>query len=197
MSWWLWTIPLWLKLHQQRRGTRSWSLFVLSCNHTQHLQPCQIYPRQDECDCGRPLQGPTDPPHGVVSPSGHCPSHIQPKGLSQPRPHCQEVQHQVSNLRVTCAGQQGARHRHPSNEPMPSSSPDLDTGPQEIQPDEVLYPHSGRPKLSWFPDLLNLSKDEPMPLPVWEKMLKQPRSSMYHQNPRMLNLHAWRLSSLP
>ena len=28
----------------------------------QHLHLCQIHPRQDECDCQRPLQSRTDPP---------------------------------------------------------------------------------------------------------------------------------------
>ena len=40
-----------------------------------------------------------------------------------------------------------------------------------------------------------LAQRHPMPLPHWEKMLKQPRS-VFHQNPCMLNLHAWRLSKL-
>ena len=32
------------------------------------------------------------------------------------------------------------------------------------------------------------------PLPPWEKLLKQPKSDIYHQNPKILNLHAWKFS---
>ena len=53
------------------------------------------------------------------------------------------------------------------------------------------------PKHSWFLDLLNLSGRTSIPLPPWEKLLKQPRSDMYHQNPQVLNLYAWKLSKLP
>ena len=49
-------------------------------------------------------------------------------------------------------------------------------------------------KQIWFPDLLNLSHITSITLPPWEKMFKQPRSKVYHQNPRMLNLHSRKLS---
>jgi hypothetical protein len=51
------------------------------------------------------------------------------------------------------------------------------------------------PKQIWFPELLDLLIDTPVRLPVFSKLLKQPQSDAYHQNPTAYNLHAWRLSS--
>ncbi len=50
------------------------------------------------------------------------------------------------------------------------------------------------PTQSWFPTLLSLLVDLPLELPNWEKLLKQP-GNVYHQQPDIFRLHAWRLSS--
>ena len=49
------------------------------------------------------------------------------------------------------------------------------------------------PKQLWYPSLLNLSSVDPIPLPNMEKLLAQPRSDVFHQNPSQLHLHAWLL----
>jgi ribonuclease HI len=49
------------------------------------------------------------------------------------------------------------------------------------------------PKQSWFPTLCQLAVGKPLKLPHWEKLLKQPGSNIYHQNPQILDLHAWML----
>ena len=53
------------------------------------------------------------------------------------------------------------------------------------------------PKQLWFPLLLQLADPNPIKLPVWEKMLSQPRSGRLHQNPGLFDLHAWRLRKSP
>ena len=53
------------------------------------------------------------------------------------------------------------------------------------------------PKQEWFPDLLQLSIAFPLVLPPTAKLLKQSFSHHFHQRPRILNLHAWRLSVDP
>ena len=53
------------------------------------------------------------------------------------------------------------------------------------------------PKQPWYPALLELLIDEPIQLPTWPKLLKQPRSSVFHEAPEMMRLHAWRLSCKP
>ena len=50
------------------------------------------------------------------------------------------------------------------------------------------------PKKDWALDLLELSVEPPLRLPLWETLLVQPRTSRFHRNPLALNLHAWRLS---
>ena len=51
------------------------------------------------------------------------------------------------------------------------------------------------PQQEWFPDLLDLLVDQPVTLPLWQSLLKQPHLDRFHLNIEMLNLHAWRLSS--
>ena len=50
------------------------------------------------------------------------------------------------------------------------------------------------PKQPWYPALLELLIAQPIQLPIWPKLLKQPRSSVYHETPQRMCLHAWRLS---
>jgi hypothetical protein len=52
------------------------------------------------------------------------------------------------------------------------------------------------PRQRWFPDILELLIDYPLRLPLWSKLLKQPRSSIFHQTPSVYHLHAWKLSSV-
>ena len=50
------------------------------------------------------------------------------------------------------------------------------------------------PNQEWFPELLDLTIDFPLILPPSQRLLKQTFSHHFHQNPKNLNLHAWRLS---
>jgi hypothetical protein len=49
------------------------------------------------------------------------------------------------------------------------------------------------PRQPWFPDLLRIAKEDPLPLSLGPRDLLQPRSGVPHGNPGVLNLHAWRL----
>ena len=49
----------------------------------------------------------------------------------------------------------------------------------------------GWPGMSWFWDLVHLSLEIPLHLPVFPRLLKQPTSPVFHDNPEYLNLHAW------
>jgi hypothetical protein len=51
------------------------------------------------------------------------------------------------------------------------------------------------PEKPWYPDLLPLLVEPPVQLPLRSDLLKQPHMPVYHQNPKVLNLHAWRLSN--
>ena len=51
------------------------------------------------------------------------------------------------------------------------------------------------PQREWFPDLLDLLLEPPLPLPNRWDLLLQPHIRRFHQNLPVLRLHAWRLSS--
>ena len=47
------------------------------------------------------------------------------------------------------------------------------------------------PVMPWFWDLVQLSTEIPLQLPVSTKLLKQSHNYVFHSNPQHLNLHAW------
>ena len=51
------------------------------------------------------------------------------------------------------------------------------------------------PEKEWFADLLLLLTQPPLALPCWDKLLRQPHCSLFHQGVHALKLHAWRDSS--
>ena len=51
----------------------------------------------------------------------------------------------------------------------------------------------GWPGMPWFWDLVQLSTEIPLQLPVSRTLLKQSHNYVFHSNPQHLNLHAWYL----
>ena len=51
------------------------------------------------------------------------------------------------------------------------------------------------PSKEWFPDLLSLLTEPPVPLPQRWDLLRQPHVRKFHQHLLWLHLHAWRLCS--
>ena len=49
----------------------------------------------------------------------------------------------------------------------------------------------GWPRMPWFWDLVQLSTEIPLQLPVSRTLLKQSHNYVFHSNPQHLNLHAW------
>ena len=49
----------------------------------------------------------------------------------------------------------------------------------------------GWPGMPWFWDLVQLSTDIPLQLPVSTTLLKQSHNYVFHSNPQHLNLQAW------
>ena len=47
------------------------------------------------------------------------------------------------------------------------------------------------PVMPWFWDLVQLSTEIPLQLPVSTTLLKQSHNYVFHSNPQHLNLHAW------
>ena len=100
----------------------------------------------------------------------------------------------VSSPRPKCLGHRFSEHKlvgsHciclPSNG-FPSQG---DPKNQAIQ----LPDHCNSPRLTrmpWFGDLVQLSTEIPLQLPVSRTLLKQSHNYVFHSNPQHLNLHAW------
>ena len=53
----------------------------------------------------------------------------------------------------------------------------------------------GWPGMPWFWDLVQLSTEIPVQLPVSTTLLKQSHNYVFHNNPQQLNLHAWCLGA--
>ena len=53
----------------------------------------------------------------------------------------------------------------------------------------------GWPGMPWFWDLVQLSTEIPLQLPVSTTLLKQSHKYVFHNNPQQLNLHAWCLGA--
>ena len=51
------------------------------------------------------------------------------------------------------------------------------------------------PRMTWFPHLLQLLVDIPRSITVFPKLLRQPQTAIFHQNPSVFNLHVFKLSS--
>jgi len=47
------------------------------------------------------------------------------------------------------------------------------------------------PKQAWYPELVKLATEGPVPLPKWKHLLKQPQGNLYHQELDSLNLQGW------
>ena len=52
------------------------------------------------------------------------------------------------------------------------------------------------PEKEWFAGLLLLLTQPPMALPWWDRLLRQPHFSRFHNGVHALNLHMWQLSSI-
>lgn len=50
------------------------------------------------------------------------------------------------------------------------------------------------PNMAWFADMIGLLYRQPLRLPAWRRLLRQPGRQIFHSNPRMLDLHVWPLS---
>ena len=59
---------------------------------------------------------------------------------------------------------------------------------------EVILVAPWLPRRAWSLDLLDLCLEAPRALPAWSTLLLQPGSDIFHRNPGVLRLHAWRVS---
>ena len=120
------------------------------------------------------------------------------KSTCLPHPKCQ-----AEDLHLSNPGPKGLENRCPQHKLTgprricllsirhhPSTGPKIWTYQCQMI---VIAP--GWPEMSWFWDLLELSTQPPLKLPLWRSLLKQPHNNCLHRNLEYLNLHAWNLDS--
>ena len=125
-------------------------------------------------------------------------------GQSINRPVCDLPQHEAAPVLLACPGSPG-RLRDAFHHPWDDL--DLYAFPPFALVGRVIarVQQSSRvamtlvaplwPEEEWFADLLLLLTQPPLALLCWDKLLRQPHCSLFHQGVHALNLHAWRLSS--
>ena len=99
----------------------------------------------------------------------------------------------VSSPRPECLGHRCSKHKlvgsHCLCVPSNDSPSQGDPKDQTMQlPIIVIAP--GWPGMPWFWDLVQLSTEIPLQLPVSTTLLKQSHNYVFHSNPQHLNLHA-------
>ena len=164
-----------------------------------HHIESQAHSRVSECD-GRPtFQVESGTVNRMVTTSTGVQTDL-PKVVHSPRgPICHSSEPQASTVRVSYPRPKGLGHRcskHRLDGPhclcLPSNGSPSQGDPknQTMQ----LSDHINSPRLAreaWFWDLVQLSTEIPLQLPVSTTLLKQSHNYMFHRNPQHLNLHAW------
>ena len=99
------------------------------------------------------------------------------------------------NHRPVCLGHRCSEHKlvgsHCLCLPFHGSPSQGDPKNQPIQLPEIIIIAPGWPGMPWFWDLVQLSTEIPLQLPVSRTLLKQSHNYVFHSNPQHLNLHAW------
>ena len=155
--------------------------------------------RVSECD-GRPsVQVEPSPVNRMVTASSGVQTDLSQVVHSSCRSFCHSPEPQSSTIRVSsprpkCLGHRCSEHKLEGSHclclPSHSSPSQGDQKSQAIQ----LLDHGNSPRLTrmpWFWDLVQLSTEIPLQLPVSRTLLKQSHNYVFHSNPQHLNLHAW------
>ena len=116
---------------------------------------------------------------------------------------CHSPEPQAPTVHVSYPRPQGLGHRcskHRLDQPhglcLPSYGSPSQGDPKDQAmplPDHRDSPRLARDALVW--DLVQLSTEIPLQLPVSTTLLKQSHKYMFHNNPQLLNLHAWCLGA--
>ena len=189
-------------LHKQTRGnTLSGDVCTPVENHdlvpsfSHHIES-QAHSRVSECD-GRPtFQVESGTVDRMVSTSTGVQTDL-PKVVHSPRGPIRHLSEpQPSTVRVSYPRPEALAHRcskhkldgsHCLCSPSNGSPSQGDPKNQAM----IILISPGWPGMPWFWDLVQLSTEIPLQLPVSTTLLKQSYNYVFHSNPQHLNLHAW------
>ena len=159
----------------------------------------QTHSRVSECD-GRPsFQVELSSVNRMATPSAGVQTDlsqvVHPSGRSichSPEPQSSTVC--VSSPRPKCLGHRCSEHKLVGSHCL--CLPSYGSPSQVIQKVRqsnclIIIIAQGWPGMPWFWDLVQLSTEIPLQLPVSRTLLKQSHNHVFHSNPQHLNLHAW------
>ena len=166
-----------------------------------HNIESQTHPRVSECN-GRPsVQVKPSPVNRMITASAGVQIDLSKVVHTSCRSICHSSEPQTSTIRVSnprpkCLGHRCSEHRLDGSHCLclPSDgSPSQ--GEKKIRQCHclIIVIAPGWPGMPWFWDLVQLSTEIPLQLPVSTTLLKQSHNYVFHNNPQHLNLHAWSL----
>ena len=164
-----------------------------------HNIESQAHSRVPQCD-GRPSVQVESGAVNTMVTASTCVQTDLPEVVHSPRgPFRHSSEPQASTVRVPYPRPKGLGHRcskhkldGPHGRCLPSnSSPSQGDPKNQIMqlPDDPNSPRLARDARFW--DLVQLSTEIPLQLPVSTTLLKQSHNYMFHNSPQHLNLHAW------
>ena len=159
----------------------------------------QTYSRVSECDGQPSVQVEPSPVNRMVTASTGVPTDLSKVVHSSCRSICHLSESQSSTVRISsprpkCLGHRCSEHKlvgsHCLCLPSHGSLSQGDPKNQTISC-LIIVIAPGWPGMPWFWDLVQLSTEIPLQLPVSRSLLKQSHNYLLHSNPQHLNLHAW------
>ena len=110
---------------------------------------------------------------------------------------CHSSEPQTSTVRISCPRPKGLGHRCSEHKLAYPPTALLHKVIQKIKKCHclIIVIAPGWPGMPWFWDLVQLSTEIPLQLPVSTTLLKQSHKYVFHNNPQQLNLHAWCLGA--
>ena len=164
-----------------------------------HNIESQTHSRVSECDGRPPIQVQPSAVDGVVTASTVVQTDLPQVVHSSCRPVCHSSEPQTPSIRVSYPRPKGLGHRC-SNiiwtgltaYAYPPTAL-LHRVIQKIRQCHclIIMIAPGWPGMPWFWDLVQLSTEIPLQLPVSTTLLKQSHLHVFHSNLQHLNLHAW------
>ena len=156
----------------------------------------QTHSRVSECD-GRPsIQVEPSTVNRMVTASAGVQTDLSKVVHSSCRSICHSPEPQTSTVRISCPRPKGLGHRCSKHKLDGSHCLCLppDGSPSQGDPKRhclIIVIAPGWPGMPWFWDLVQLSTEIPLHLPVSTTLLKQSHNYVFHSNPQHLNLRAW------
>ena len=168
-----------------------------------HNIESQAHSRLSQRDGPPPVQVPPSSVDRMVFTSTGVQGNLPKVVHSSCRPVCHSSEPQTPAIRVSYPRPTGLGHRCSEHKLdgshclcLPSNGSPLRVI-QKIRRCHclIILIDPGWPGMPWFLDLVQLSTEIPLQLPVSTTLLKQSHSYVFHSNPQHLNLHAWCLGA--